>query len=111
MADTCKKLQPNTATDRVVVLRHINYLAMEYTPQDELLIEEKWHELEELCREHKVCRREDDWQFVKRAYFLAKEAHKGVRRRSGEPYIIHPIEVAMICVREIGLGKKSVVAA
>ena len=84
---------------------------VEYSPADELLIEEKWQELVEACRTAKVCRREDDWQFVKRAFFLAKEAHKGVRRRSGEPYVIHPIEVALIAVREIGLGKKSVVAA
>ena len=84
---------------------------MEYSPQDEILIEEKWQELVEACRANKVCRKEDDWDFVRRAYFLAKEAHKGVRRRSGEPYIIHPIEVALIAVREIGLGKKSVVAA
>ena len=84
---------------------------MEYTPQDEILIEEKWQELVEACRKAKICKRNDDWQFIKRAYFLAKEAHKGVRRRSGEPYIIHPIEVALIAVREIGLGKKSVVAA
>ena len=84
---------------------------MEYSPQDEILIEEKWQELVEACRKNKVCRKEDDWDFVRRAYFLAKEAHKGVRRRSGEPYVIHPIEVALIAVREIGLGKKSVVAA
>ena len=84
---------------------------VEYSPADEILIDEKWRELEEACRRAKVCRREDDWQFVRRAFFLAKEAHKGVRRRSGEPYIIHPIEVALIAVREIGLGKKSVVAA
>ena len=84
---------------------------MMYTPEDEILIEEKWQELQDECRKAKVCRRQDDWQFVKRAFLLAKEAHKGVRRRSGEPYIIHPIEVAIICVREIGLGKKSVVAA
>ena len=84
---------------------------MKYTPEDEILIEEKWQELQDECRKAKVCRREDDWQFVKRAFLLAKEAHKGVRRRSGEPYIIHPIEVAIIAVREIGLGKKSVVAA
>ena len=84
---------------------------MKYTPEDEILIEEKWQELQDECRKAKVCKREDDWQFVKRAFLLAKEAHKGVRRRSGEPYIIHPIEVAIICVREIGLGKKSVVAA
>ena len=84
---------------------------MKYTPEDEILIEDKWQELQDECRKAKVCKREDDWQFVKRAFLLAKEAHKGVRRRSGEPYIIHPIEVAIICVREIGLGKKSVVAA
>ena len=84
---------------------------MMYTPEDEILIEEKWQELQDECRKAKVCRREDDWQFVKRAFLLAKEAHKGVRRRSGEPYIIHPIEVAIIAVKEIGLGKKSVVAA
>ena len=84
---------------------------MEYSPQDEILIEEKWQELVDACRKNKVCRKEDDWDFVRRAYFLAKEAHKGVRRRSGEPYIIHPIEVALIAVKEIGLGKKSVVAA
>ena len=84
---------------------------MEYSPQDEILIGQKWQELQDACNEHKVCRREGDWDLIKRAFFLAKEAHKGVRRRSGEPYIIHPIEVALIAVREIGLGKKSVVAA
>ncbi|MBO7185992.1 MAG: bifunctional (p)ppGpp synthetase/guanosine-3',5'-bis(diphosphate) 3'-pyrophosphohydrolase [Alistipes sp.] len=84
---------------------------MEYTHEDEVLIEAKWQELVEACHKAKVFRREDDFQFVRRAFFLAKEAHKGVRRRSGEPYIIHPIEVALIAVREIGLGKKSVVAA
>ena len=88
-----------------------NCETMEYTQADELLIAQKWEELEDACRKAKVCRRDDDWQFVRRAFFLAKEAHKGVRRRSGEPYVIHPIEVALIAVREIGLGKKSVVAA
>ena len=84
---------------------------VEYSPADEILIEEKWQELEEACRKAKVFRREDDWQVVRRAFFLAKEAHKVVRRRAGEPYVIHPIEVALIAVREIGLGKKSGVAA
>ena len=84
---------------------------MEYSPQDELLIEAKWQELTEVCRKANTCRREDDWDLIRRAFFLAKEAHKGVRRRSGEPYIIHPLEVAIIVVKEIGLGKKSVVSA
>ena len=51
------------------------------------------------------------WNFIKRAFFLAKEAHEGVRRRSGEPYLLHPIAVAKIVIEEIGLGVKSVVAA
>lgn len=45
------------------------------------------------------------------AYELAVEAHAKQRRKSGEPYILHPIEVARICVEEIGLGPTAVVAA
>ena len=43
-------------------------------------------------------------EIIKRAYSFAKEAHKGIRRRSGEPYILHPIAVAKIVSQEIGLG-------
>ena len=59
----------------------------------------------------KICKNDEDWNFIKRAFFLAKEAHEGVRRRSGEPYLLHPIAVAKIVIDEIGLGVKSVVAA
>ena len=48
---------------------------------------------------------------IKRAYTFARDAHKGVRRRSGEPYILHPIEVARIVSQEIGLGSTSICAA
>ncbi len=48
---------------------------------------------------------------ITRAYNFAKEAHKGVRRRSGEPYILHPIAVAKIVSQEIGLGSTSICAA
>ena len=82
---------------------------MEYTAEDEIIIEEKWQDLQHSCE--KICKSEEDWNFIKRAYFLAKEAHQGVRRRSGEPYFLHPIAVAKIVVDEIGLGVKSVVAA
>lgn len=50
-------------------------------------------------------------EIIERAYHFAKEAHKGVRRRSGEPYILHPIAVAKIASQEIGLGSTSICAA
>ncbi len=48
---------------------------------------------------------------ITRAFNFAKQAHKGVRRRSGEPYILHPIAVAKIACGEIGLGSTSICAA
>lgn len=82
---------------------------MDYTAEDEKIIEERWEDLLRSCT--KICRKDEDWDFIKRAFFLAKEAHAGVRRRSGEPYLLHPIAVAKIVIEEIGLGVKSVVAS
>ena len=82
---------------------------MGYTAEDENLIKEKWDDLLLSCT--KICKNDEDWNFIKRAFFLAKEAHEGVRRRSGEPYLLHPIAVAKIVIEEIGLGVKSGVAA
>ena len=82
---------------------------MGYTAEDENLIKEKWDDLLLSCT--KICKNDEDWNFIKRAFFLAKEAHEGVRRRSGEPYLLHPIAVAKIVIEEIWLGVKSVVAA
>ena len=48
---------------------------------------------------------------ITRAFQFAKQAHKGVRRLSGEPYILHPIAVAQIACEEIGLGSTSICAA
>lgn len=48
---------------------------------------------------------------IKKAFDVAYEAHKDVRRKSGEPYIYHPIAVARICAEEIGLGATSIICA
>jgi len=48
---------------------------------------------------------------VRVAFEIAAEAHKTTRRKSGEPYILHPLAVAMICVEEIGLGVRSTICA
>lgn len=52
-----------------------------------------------------------DREIVRVAFEMAAEAHKTMRRKSGEPYILHPIAVAMICVEEIGLGVRSTICA
>lgn len=82
---------------------------MGYSSEDERLIDEAYEDLLRSCT--KICKNEEDWNFIKRAFFLAKEAHQGVRRRSGEPYLLHPIAVAKIVIEEIGLGVKSVVTS
>ncbi|MFD2036722.1 RelA/SpoT family protein [Belliella marina] len=52
-----------------------------------------------------------DAKIIKKAFNVSNEAHKEMRRKSGEPYIYHPLEVALVCVEEIGLGPTSIVAA
>ena len=53
----------------------------------------------------------DDKDNLQKAFKLANDAHKRQRRKSGEPYILHPIEVARICYQEIGLGPTAVISA
>ena len=52
-----------------------------------------------------------DKGLVRSAFEIAVNAHKTMRRKSGEPYIFHPLAVAMICVEEIGLGVRSTICA
>src|SRR6187200_3010723 len=52
-----------------------------------------------------------DKRLIRLAFEMAVEAHKTMRRKSGEPYILHPIAVARICVEEIGLGVRSTICA
>src|SRR5690606_29426028 len=53
----------------------------------------------------------DDKKLIRKAFDLAVDAHKDQRRKTGEPYIFHPIEVAKIVANEIGLGATSIAAA
>ncbi len=64
-----------------------------------------------LLRHAKPILKKGDAPIIKKAFTISAEAHKDMRRKSGEPYIFHPIEVAQICVSEIGLGTTSIVAA
>ena len=64
-----------------------------------------------LLRKAKPVLKDTDAKLIKKAFTLALEAHKDMRRKSGEPFIFHPLTVAEICVEEIGLGTTSIVAA
>lgn len=64
-----------------------------------------------LLRMAKPMLKSGDAKFIKKAFNVANEAHKEMRRKSGEPYIYHPLEVALVCVEEIGLGTTSIVSA
>ena len=81
----------------------------EFTKEDFDLIEKEYASLCEVAKAR--CRTEDEFKVVQKAFEFANEAHKNVRRRSGVPYIIHPIQVAKIVVTDIGLGYKSIAAA
>ena len=79
------------------------------TPQDEdKIIEEAYARLLEgyLASNHRK-----KVEIIDKAFKFARDAHQGIRRRSGEPYILHPIAVATIVSQEIGLGSTSICSA
>ena len=80
----------------------------EFTQQEEQMIEQAFAALLDDYA-HTVHRQKVE--IITRAFNFANQAHRGVRRLSGEPYIMHPLAVARIVVREIGLGSTSICAA
>ena len=78
--------------------------------REEKEIQAKYDELLTACRSiYPLTQKQEDEIF--RAFSLAKKAHAGTRRKSGEPYIFHPLAVALIAVKEVGLGPIAVVCA
>ena len=64
-----------------------------------------------LLRSLRTKLKKGDKELLRTAFEMAAAAHKTMRRKSGEPYILHPLAVAMICVDEIGLGVRSTICA
>ena len=64
-----------------------------------------------LLRELKPKLKPGDKELLRTAFEMAVNAHKTMRRKSGEPYILHPLSVARICAEEIGLGIRSTICA
>src|SRR6201986_1679884 len=68
-------------------------------------------EYRSLLRSLKPKLKAGDKEHVRDAFEMAAEAHKTMRRKSGEPYILHPLAVSQICVEEIGLGVRSTICS
>lgn len=68
-------------------------------------------EYRSLLRSLKAKLKPGDKDLIRTAFEMAADAHKTMRRKSGEPYILHPIAVAKICVEEIGLGVRSTICS
>ena len=64
-----------------------------------------------LLRALKTKLKPGDRELIRNAFEMSADAHKTMRRKSGEPYILHPLAVARICVEEIGLGIRSTICA
>lgn len=82
---------------------------MQKSPEQER--EEILKRYRKLLRTAKPFLKDDDAKQIKKAFLMSMEAHKDMRRKSGEPYIYHPLAVAQICVEEIGLGTTSIISA
>src|ERR671920_2301360 len=68
-------------------------------------------EYRSLLRSLKPKLKPGDKELLRLAFEMAADAHRTMRRKSGEPYILHPLAVAMICVEEIGLGVRSTICS
>lgn len=80
----------------------------EITPEENARIDS---EFEELITDYKNTRRGDKEELIRRVFQFAREAHGNDRRLSGDPYICHPLAVARIVARDLGLGSTSISAA
>ncbi|HNW51874.1 MAG TPA: RelA/SpoT family protein [Prolixibacteraceae bacterium] len=75
---------------------------------DKRQIQEAYDNLLKSCR-HTLT--EENLRLIHKAFDFANSAHEGVRRKSGEPYILHPLAVATVVTKEIGLGTKSIISS
>lgn len=80
----------------------------ETTIDYQTIVQEQLNELLQTCSR---CKTEEDRMLIIKSFNLANEAHKGVKRKSGEPYILHPLAVAKIASTEIGLGPTAIACA
>jgi GTP pyrophosphokinase len=95
----------------LIDLDNTSAVVPEYNLTDEQEKKEIVRHYRALLRTLRPKLKKGDRELLRTAFEMAANAHKTMRRKSGEPYILHPIAVAMICVDEIGLGVRSTICA
>ena len=83
-------------------------ISLNFTPEEEALINQEY---QALVADYMASPHRQKTEIIEQAFQLARRAHGLVRRRSGEPYILHPIAVARIVCKEMGLGSTSICSA
>ena len=94
-----------------VQIENIEPIAVKYALNEEQEKKEILRHYRALLKSLRPKLKKGDKELVRHAFKMAANAHKTMRRKSGEPYIIHPLAVAMICVEEVGLGVRSTICA
>jgi GTP pyrophosphokinase len=84
---------------------------MKIEERERVETEQVEHAFQLLIDDYMASRHSKKSDVIIKAFNFAKKAHSGIRRISGEPYIFHPVEVARICCKEIGLGSTTICAA
>ena len=102
-SEICLFLQ-NQASERITIMDNLPPKEI----ADEEMINQAFHEL---LNDYLSTKHRKKVEIITKAFNFANQAHKGIKRRSGEPYIMHPIAVASIVCNEIGLGSTSICAA
>jgi guanosine-3',5'-bis(diphosphate) 3'-pyrophosphohydrolase len=94
-----------------VQIENINPLIVKYSLDEDQEKKEIIRHYRALLKSLRPKLKKGDKELLRHAFEMAANAHKTMRRKSGEPYIFHPLAVAMICVEEIGLGVRSTICA
>ena len=102
-SEICLFLQ-NYANERITIMDNL--------PPKEIADEDMINQaFQQLLNDYLSTKHRKKVEIITKAFNFANQAHKGIKRRSGEPYIMHPIAVASIVCNEIGLGSTSICAA
>jgi GTP diphosphokinase / guanosine-3',5'-bis(diphosphate) 3'-diphosphatase len=108
---TSRNMMTTTTFDNDISLIEAHSPPAESTEQDRLEVRQAYRDLLRVIYKNELELTDEDKKNIRKAFEMAWQAHSPQRRKSGEPFILHPIAVAHICAAEIRLGCTTIVAA